>query len=449
MILVGLLSAAWAAPEASLHGDLKTFTVGSAPKAWIVAPVIPPAIEPLLPDDFDPDALVAAAGLSSDPTVQGIVDFRLKGRIAAGKWRAELHHALSLLPKAGGGLGAAFGGGASTGVGLTAPQLLPLTWEPDLGAQTTLRGRVDRLWVAYAPEGAEVTLGRQPITFGTGLVFTPMDVVNPFFVATIDTEYKPGVDALRVDVFAGTAGRATTVAAWSGALPITDPDAPQVDLGDVILAENAQVTVGVTDLVGLVGLVRSDGVFGLGTISAIGPLGVHGEVTLTLPGTESTEGQPFVRAVLGGEGRPTANTTVAVEGYYQSFGASDPQDYLAQATNPRFLRGEVWLLGQGYAAVSVSQQITPLVTGSAAVIGNLLDPSALVAPSLTWSVADEATAAIGGYLSLGRGPDEVPLELDPTTFAVSAPPRAALARSVNSEFGLYPHALFVSLRTYF
>jgi hypothetical protein len=140
---------------------------------------------------------------------------------------------------------------------------------------------------------------------------------------------------------------------------------------------------------------------------------------------------------------------VAVEAYYQSLGASSAQGYLSAASSPRFQRGEVWLLGRGYGALSVSQEITPLVSGSAALIANLLDPSALFAPGLTWSVADEATASIGGYVAVGRGPDEVPLGFDPTTFSVTPPPQQALARSVHSEFGIYPHALFVSMRAYF
>jgi hypothetical protein len=205
----------------------------------------------------------------------------------------------------------------------------------------------------------------------------------------------------------------------------------------------------VTDLQAMLGLVRGDGVVGLGTVSSVGPLGVHAEATLTVPGSEATEDGPFVRAVVGGEGRPSGTSFVAVEGYYQSFGATSPERYLAQAASPRFQRGEVWLLGQVYGAVSVSQEITPLVSGAAAVIANLLDPSALIAPSLSWSVADEATASIGGYVAVGQRPDEVPLGLDPTTLSVTPPTQAQLARSVNGEFGIYPHALFVSMRAYF
>ena len=38
--------------------------------------------------------------------------------------------------------------------------------------------------------------GRQAITWGNGLFYAPMDLVNPFDPATIDTEYKAGDDML-------------------------------------------------------------------------------------------------------------------------------------------------------------------------------------------------------------------------------------------------------------
>jgi hypothetical protein len=395
------------AVQVELHGDLKTFAVG----------VFLNGEETVLPGAEPPPDVVGFG--------QGVGDFRLKASATGRNWRVDVHHALSMVASSGGALL-----GTSTGVALTAPQLVPLTWEPEVGDGLLVRGRVDRLVLSLTPGPVSVTVGRQPVSFGTGLAFAPLDLVNPFFPATIDSEYKPGVDAARVDVYAGTTGRVSAVAAWAGALPPTDADAEPVDAGDVVLALNGQGTVGVTDLQGFLGLVRGDQVAGVAVASSLGPLGVHGDLTVTNPGPEAVETDPFLRVVVGGEGRPTSTTTIAVEGYAQTLGASDPADYLAELTNPRFTRGEVWLLGQFYTSVSVIQEITPLLTGSASVIANLGDPSALVVPSLSWSLADEATVGVGGYLSLGArrdGPLDLPV----------------------SEFGLYPTAVFIRMSGYF
>lgn len=391
--------------DVELHGDVKTFAVG----------VFLSGDEAALPGDPPPPDVVGFG--------QGVGDLRLKGSLVGSKWRVDVHHALSMVSSSGGALL-----GTSTGVALTAPELVDLTWEPELGDGLLVRGRVDRLLFSWTPDHFVLTVGRQPISFGTGVVFAPLDIVNPFFPATIDNEYKPGVDAVRADVYAGTTSRVSTVLAWAGPLPPTNPDAEPVSVGDVVLAVNGQTTVGVTDLQGFLGLVRGDQVAGVAVETSVGPIGLHGDVSVTNPAAGADEDQPFVRAVIGGLGRPTATTTIIAEAYLQTLGEDRAVDYLDQLLNPRFTRGEVWLLGRYYGALTVSQEISSLVTGSASVIGNLGDPSALIVPSLSWSLADDATAGVGGYLSLGKRRDGL---------------------TPQSEFGLYPSALFVRLSAYF
>ena len=57
---------------------------------------------------------------------------------------------------------------------------------------------IDRLAVTYSTPQWVVRLGRQAITWGSGLVFRPMDLFDPFSPSATDTEYKPGVDMLYV-----------------------------------------------------------------------------------------------------------------------------------------------------------------------------------------------------------------------------------------------------------
>jgi hypothetical protein len=56
--------------------------------------------------------------------------------------------------------------------------------------------RLDRLWVGYSGEKTVLRFGRQALSWGNGLFFAPMDLVNPFDPTTIDTEYKTGDDML-------------------------------------------------------------------------------------------------------------------------------------------------------------------------------------------------------------------------------------------------------------
>jgi hypothetical protein len=56
--------------------------------------------------------------------------------------------------------------------------------------------RIDRLAVGYTSEKAVLRFGRQALSWGNGLFYSPMDLVNPFDPAAIDTEFKSGDDML-------------------------------------------------------------------------------------------------------------------------------------------------------------------------------------------------------------------------------------------------------------
>lgn len=75
-------------------------------------------------------------------------------------------------------------------------RLFGLTNTINDGGDSAILHRLDRLWVAYTGEKVVVRLGRQALSWGNGLFFAPMDLVNPFDPTTIDTEYKTGDDML-------------------------------------------------------------------------------------------------------------------------------------------------------------------------------------------------------------------------------------------------------------
>lgn len=435
-----------AAPVAiTVHGNVKTFVLGGKPNRWFE---FSEDAESLLDTmGVDADDAAAAYGLTADPFAEGVASARLQLGVGYGAFRLDLHWAGSATSAAPSTGAAGFG----TGVGLTAPELLPLSWSPDTGDGLTLRHRIDRLVLSAKLPHVDVALGRQAVSFGVGRFFTPLDLVNPFSPATIDTEWKPGVDALRLDAYAGMATKVTAVAAWAGR-PVLGEAARDDDravLADLVLAAFAQTTVGVTDLGVFAGDIRAEPVFGLNVVSAVGPVGVHAEASLTLPEKDD----PFVRAVAGADWRPGDQTTLTGEVYAQSFGPTKPEDYLDALDSPRVNRGELWEAGQLYAALAVAQEITPLVSGNLAVISNVRDPSALLSAAIAWNVADNADVAFGAYAGLGAPPDRIALDfsLDPATGApgLTAPTEAELADSVNSEFGLYPAMGFVQAKAYF
>lgn len=404
---IAALALLWAAPAAAqdepvqvrLNGDLKAFTLVTFP--------------------YDNDTLAALGVWPEDPQGQGILDGRLKLQLRGGeRWRFEAHHAVSTV------VGSAITLGSS-GAALTAPELFDLTWTTpeDGGSGTTVQGRTDRLLLQGEFGPVTVALGRQPLSFGSGMFYTPLDLVSPFFPGTIDSEYKPGVDAAQVSIYSGYSFEQRLVVAWVGDCSLVgggEPsasnagncardDTPDAGVEDLAVASWTRVTVGVSDLALFLGEVHDDEVVGLSVVTAVGPVGLHGDASLTLPpghldGRDPTE-DPFVRAVVGADWRPGSRTTLSGEAYVQSNGATDPADYLAQAQGDRYLRGELWALGRSYVGLSWAQELRPTITSSLAVIANVEDPSAMVIPGVNVSVADNADLSAGAYLGLGKRPE--------------------------------------------
>lgn len=390
--------------------------------------------------------------MPEDPIATAALDFRFKFSGDYSTWLSwEVDHALT----------ARFIPGGDTSFGLAAGTAQPIADEALTLSYTavdtpnfTLRGRFDRLNVSFHLPGFDAKIGRQPVSFGTGLFFTPMDLLAPYTPQVVDREYKPGVDAIRLDGFFGATGRLT------GVVGVID----EFDLEGLFVAGYGGFTVGVTDLNFFAAKIRKDLVVGMGTATSIGPVGVHADLTVTVPfeGDERCPGAngladeddacpPFVRAVVGADVRTAFGMSLAGELYVQTAGATDSTQYLKVATRPRFVRGELWTMGTFYGAFSLTQEIIPIVFVNVSVLTNFLDPSFLIGPGLTWSVSENAEVSFGGFIALGSRPEDVELIdlINPETFEPLTETEALEVLKSNSEFGLSPSQFYAQLKFYF
>jgi hypothetical protein len=394
----------------SLGGNLKTFAVGTFPYEHFFMP--------------------------EDPIISGLASSRLKLEMKAGELLDVTVHPLFAAGTAGGAAGS--GGFTQLGVGAARPEAFDLSWnlaESELGS---LQMIIDRAQVALHMPNLDVTLGRQPVSFGQGYFFTPMDLVAPFSPATIDREYKPGVDALRLDFFFGTGGQITAVVAYAGGW----------DVDQMVFAGHARMNVLGTDVGAFAAEAHGDTVVGLDIATDALGLSLRGEATATFPDNDTDDA--FLRAVAGADVFAAEGLTVSAEIYAQTNGADDPEEYLALATSERFERGELWLMGQLYGAASVSWELTPLLRPAAFGLVNLRDGSFMVGPSLAWSVSDEVDVNFGAQLSQGERPVDVdPMQLIGDDGAPLGADEITDLFVPRSEFGLYPHVAFAQVRVYF
>ena len=272
------------------------------------------------------------------------------------------------------------------------------------GGDSALLHRLDRLWVGYASEKTVVRFGRQALSWGNGLVYAPMDLVNPFNPAAIDTEYKAGDDMLYLQYLQDN-GNDVQAAYVARRNPVT---------GD---AEGDQATAavkyhgfaGLAEFNLLVAQSYGDTTVGIGMGHPVGGAILSADLVVT--DTSSDTRMQFVSNLMyswiwGGK-----NMSGALEYYYNGFGqGSSRYDPAAIASNPdlalRLARGELFTVGRHYLAANVLVEMTPLWTVTPTLLVNLGDPSALFQCVTSYSVSDNMTLLGSLNVPLGSNGSE-------------------------------------------
>jgi hypothetical protein len=339
----------------------------------------------------------------------------------------ELTSTASTLPTA------LIGGALSLGQGRQAPLFLPLQWNAVNHDTYQLDDRIDWLYARYRFGDVSVTLGRQPITIGRGQIWTPEDLLAPFSPLALNTEFKPGVDAARVD---WSASQAVTLSLFGVAGKMNPQHDLQIGSDGSAIMSRVQVALTPMQLGVMGGYLRGDAMLGLDFFVDLGHgTDLHGAGTATFvpDAARRPYGRAaFDRAVLGTTTELGSRLHLTAEAYFNGAGAAYARDYLSELSSPRFEVGEVYNVGRAYAGVAADWEIDPLLHCVATVLGNLTDPSAIVAPELRYNLAQNALLVAGAFVPVGK-------RLSDTGGSVEA----------QSEFGLYPDLFHVDAKLYF
>ncbi len=266
--------------------------------------------------------------------------------------------------------------------------------------KTALLHRLDRLWAGYANEKAVIRVGRQAISWGNGLFYAPMDLVNPFDPAAIDTEYKAGDDMLYLQ-YLQDSGNDLQAAVVLRRNPL-DGEAG---------SEEASVAVKYHGFAGgseydlLVAEHYDDLVLGLGGTYSLGGAVLRGDLVVT-----DTDSDTYLQLVANWSYSWTwrgKNMSGALEYHFNGFGQDDGRyDPDSLAGNPdllaRLARGESFTIGRHYLAGSTLIEMSPLWTLTPTLLANLRDPSALLQIVTSYSLSDNVTFL--GSLNLPVGP---------------------------------------------
>ena len=242
--------------------------------------------------------------------------------------------------------------------------------------------RLDRISIGYTGDKTVIRFGRQAVSWGNGLLYTPMDIFNPFDPATVDKEFKSGDDMLYGQYLLDDGSDIQTVAVIRRDLISGDVEADQSSLAvkyhgfvggyeyDLLLAEH-----------------YDDFVVGLGGSADIAGAVWRGDLVWT-----DTDTGSVLTAMVGSSYSWVAgqrNWTGVLEYYYNGYGQSGG-DYSAQglANNPallqRLARGEIFNLARHYLGAGATVEISPLFILGPNIFVNLTDPSALAQLVMTY-----------------------------------------------------------------
>ena len=276
-----------------------------------------------------------------------------------------------------------------------------LTSVIDESSNSAILHRLDRIWVGYASEKAVVRLGRQALSWGNGLFYAPMDLVNPFDPASIDTEYKAGDDMLYLQ-YLRDSGDDVQAAYVARRNPLTG----SADSGQATTAVKYHGFTALGEYDVLAAESYGDTVIGLGVGRSIG--GAVWSADLVVTDTVRDTRAQLVTNITYSWTAFGKNMSGAVEYYYNGFGQADGEyDPASLATNPdlllRIVRGELFALGRHYLAGSVMIEMTPLWNLTPTLLANVGDPSGLFQLVTTYSLADEMTLL--GSINLPLGPN--------------------------------------------
>ena len=340
--------------------------------------------------------------LHGTPAYDGNADLRLMLRQTSGSFTFFVDHALTWVGGDSQGFASTLGPTLEQSPAGDRHRALNLTWEIDAGGRHRSWGRFDRLAVQHRRGNWAVTLGRQAVSWGGGLVFQPMDLFNPFAPTAVDRDYKAGDDLLLVErllpaggdlqlLIVGRRGqaansvrvrrrqeRASVALKWHGFAGAAEFDLLAArHYADRVLGFGLRLPVGLA-------LMRSDLV---ATKLDGGGWRVSGLVNLD------------ASFVVG-----QRNAYAFAEYFHNGFGLSRlPTDGapLPPALAVRLQRGEVFNRMRDYLALGGTLEWHPLLNQSLSLIGNLGDGGVLLQTSVTHERGDHQRLQLGWVQPLG------------------------------------------------
>lgn len=308
--------------------------------------------------------------------------------------------------------------GASTGAGIlppTAPapfRLRQLDWPIVDEAPSYLhQHEFDRGYVALHLDFMELTVGRQAIGLGRGVIFSAVDIFAPFSPTEADREWRRGVDAIHAEL------RIPEISELSADFIVAFGNVTSDGLESYAMLGRLRAIVGDVDGSVMIGRRGEDNMVGAVVSANVGDAELHGELALFGTDGEGIDGGLFgtravvAKGVLGGSYVIDVGTGLRVnlEYHYSGFGVANVGDDPSILSDPRFAerfaRGDSQIFGRHALALALGYSFDDALAGALTYLQSPVDGSGLVGLAFTWNHSDNVTIILNALAPWGTPPE--------------------------------------------
>lgn len=286
-------------------------------------------------------------------------------------------------------------------------RLLNLTDELNEGRRHQTLHRLDRLNAQWRSDHWAVTVGRQAVSWGSGIVFQPLDPFNPFAPTAVDRDYKAGDDLVLIERLFDNGHDAQV-------LHVFRRDSMDSVNGDVAsTAAKWHGYAGPLEFEVIAAQHYDTEFFGLSGRVPVGPAVVRSDIAMRRGISQNALNDDW--GVLGliniDVAFPWRGRTVYAfaEYFHNDFGLAElptPLTTLPADLQAGLERGEFFNLMRDYLAVGGTFEWHPLLTQQLTVITNLHDSSSLVQMQFAYDVGQNQNMQLGWIGSTGGSGDE-------------------------------------------
>lgn len=283
--------------------------------------------------------------------------------------------------------------------------------------QSRLLQRIDRLYIGRNGKQLSWKLGRYAVSWGNGMVYSVMDIFNPFDPAAIDKEFKTGDDMLYMQYLLSSGNDLQLLV-----IPRREAETGSIDDSVSSMALKYHGISGATDFDALIARHYNEDLLGVGFSHDID--GILWRADLMYSWADTGNYSTFLTSLSYAWSWGNKPLNGFVE-YYAGFGEEYDIAYRLQdiADNKvllnRLTRAEAYTIGRHYLAPGLDIEWHPLLHVQPLILYNLQDSSYLFQLSLRYEYYQNLLFTAS--LLLGRGRDgseyggiETPL-LDTTT----------------------------------